>query len=184
VALGATLYHLEIAWSDSDRGVYESIDLRAARHPSETMRYLVARTVALCLLWEPDIAFSKGLSTADEPAVWVREREGNGRIRLWVDLGTPSADRLHKASKASARVAVVTYDDVEGVRRAVGKERVHRASDIEVIALPTAFLDAVAEATGRHTRWELLQTGSHLYATVGGKSFDGPVVREALAVEA
>jgi uncharacterized protein YaeQ len=135
--------------------------------------------VALCLLWEPDIAFSKGLSTADEPAVWVRE--GDGRIRLWVDLGTPSPERLHRASKAAERVAVVTYDDVEGVRRAVGKERVHRAAEIEVIALPTPFLDALAEATGRHARWELLHTGSHLYATVDGRSFDGAVVREPLA---
>src|SRR5678816_561632 len=46
MAPGATVYHLEIALSDTDRGVYESLDLRVARHPSETMRFLVARTLA------------------------------------------------------------------------------------------------------------------------------------------
>lgn len=179
MALGATLYHLEIAWSDSDRSVYEALDLRVARHPSETMRYLVARTIGLCLFWEPDIAFSKGLSTADEPAVWLRESDG--RVRLWIDIGIPSAERLHKASKSAGRVAVVTYDSAENVRRSVGKERVHHADEIEVVALPTALLDALGNRTGRHARWELSHTGDHLYATVGGASFDGALAREKLA---
>ncbi len=69
MALTATLHNLRIALSDSDRGVYEALDLRIARHPSETLPYMLTRALAYCLYWEPEIAFSKGLSTADEPAV-------------------------------------------------------------------------------------------------------------------
>jgi uncharacterized protein YaeQ len=49
MALTATIYHLQVALSDVDRGVYEALDLRLARHPSESMRYLLTRTLAYCL---------------------------------------------------------------------------------------------------------------------------------------
>ncbi len=181
MALGATVYHLEIVLSDADRGVYESLDLRLARHPSETMRYLVARTLAYALLFDENIAFSKGLSTTNEPAVWVRE--GDGRILLWVEVGNPSADRLHRASKAASRVVVFTYDAPDRLRQAVSGERIHQAERIELVGVPTAFLDAVGEATGRHESWELTHTGGQLYLTIDGRTFEGALVREPLAGE-
>jgi uncharacterized protein YaeQ len=178
VALGATLYHVEVALSDVDRGVYQSLDLRIAKHPSETMRYLVARTIGLALYWDEGIAFSKGLSTSDEPAVWLRELDG--RIRLWMDVGSPSAERLHKASKAAQRVVVLTYDDASNLRRAVAGSRIHKAGEIEVVSVSTNLLDDVAEATGRHATWEVLHTGGHLYVTTEGRTYEAPVVRQGL----
>src|SRR5688572_32055572 len=107
MALGATLYHFEIELSDVDRETYTSLDLRLARHPSENQRYLLTRTLAYCLSYEPGIAFSKhGLSQSDEPpvAVW----DDTGALRAWIDIGAPSAKRLHKAAKSGERVAVYT----------------------------------------------------------------------------
>ena len=179
MALGATIYHIEIALSDTDRGVYEALDLRVAQHPSETMRYLVTRTLAYALLHEEGIAFSKGLSTTNEPAVWVRE--GDGRVRVWIDVGSPSAERLHRASKASGRVVVFTYDSPSKLRLALEGERIHRAEHIEMVGVPTALLDAIAEATGRHANWELVHTGGELFVTVAGTTHQGALVREPLA---
>ena len=34
MALGATIHVFDIALANSDRGVYESLELRVARHPS------------------------------------------------------------------------------------------------------------------------------------------------------
>jgi uncharacterized protein YaeQ len=180
MALGATVYHLEIALSDTDRGVYESLDLRLARHPSETMRYLVARTLAFALLHEEGISFSKGLSATNEPAVWLREADG--RVRLWVDVGNPSAERLHRASKAADRVVVFAYD-ADRLRESVAGERIHRAGRIEVHFVPTALLDALGEATGRHASWELVHSGGQLYVTIAGRTFEGPLGRQPLAFE-
>src|SRR5262245_30761707 len=116
MAASATLFHLQIDLSDVDRGVYQALDLRVARHPSETMPFLLTRVIALCLCYEEGIAFSKGLSTTDEPAVWVKEPDG--RIALWIDVGSPSPERLHKASKAAARVGVFTHRDPELLKKA------------------------------------------------------------------
>ncbi len=173
-----TLYHFEVALSDTDRGVYESLDLRAAQHPSETMRYLLTRTIALCLHWEEGIAFSKGLSTTDEPAVWVREPDG--RVRLWIDIGHPSAERLHKASKAAERVVVCTSADPRGLQRAVQGERIHRGDQIEVVGIEPAFVEALEAVTGRNVRWELVVTGGQLYVTTAGRTFEGSVTRAPL----
>ena len=46
MALSATVYHIQIELSDVDRGVYEALDLRVARHPSESMPYLLTRVIA------------------------------------------------------------------------------------------------------------------------------------------
>jgi uncharacterized protein YaeQ len=178
MALTATLYHLEIALSDSDRGVYESLDLRVARHPSETVRYMLARIIALCLFWEDGIAFSKGLSTNDEPAVWLREPDG--RVRLWIDVGQPSAERLHKASKAASRVVVCTYPDSAGLVRATAGARIHRAEHIDVLALTSGFLDALGAVTTQRGRWEFVHTGGQIYVTIGAHTVEGAVTRTTL----
>jgi uncharacterized protein YaeQ len=179
MALTATLYHLQIDLSDVDRGVYRTLDLRVARHPSESMRFMLTRVIAFCLFHEEGLAFSKGLSTADEPAIW--RHDGMGRIDLWIDVGAPAPERLHKASKAARRVVVFTYGDPELLRRQARGKTIHEAERIEIRALPAAFLDAVEEVTERHTRWELLHTNDQLYVTARGKTLEAPVTRSTLA---
>jgi cyclopropane fatty-acyl-phospholipid synthase-like methyltransferase len=43
MALSATIHHFQVTLSDVDRNVYETLDLRVARHPSESARYLTTR---------------------------------------------------------------------------------------------------------------------------------------------
>ena len=103
VTLTATIYTFEIRLADVDRGVYETLALRVARHPSETAEYLVTRVLAYCLEFAEGIAFTQGLADPDEPAIAVRDL--TGALRVWIDIGAPDAARLHRASKA-ARAAV------------------------------------------------------------------------------
>jgi uncharacterized protein YaeQ len=178
MALGATMYHLQIALSDVDRGVYEQLDLRVAQHPSETMRYLLTRTIAYCLLYEEGIAFTKGLSTTDEPAVWIRDLQGT--LRAWIDVGSPAGERLHKASKAADRVAVFTYQNPELLKKEARAKAIHKADQIEVYVLEPAFLDALEGAIERNTKLEIVHTDGQLYVTVGAKTFDGAIARASL----
>lgn len=178
MALGATIYHLQIDLSDVDRNVYEALDLRLARHPSETMRFLLTRVIAYCLCYQEGIAFSKGLSTADEPALWIKDLQGN--LQTWIEVGSPSAERLHKASKASPRVVVFTQHDPAALLRSTAGERIHKAESIEVFALEGAFLDELDGATDRNCKWVLVHTSGELYVTVKDVSVTGTVTRHAL----
>jgi uncharacterized protein YaeQ len=179
VALQATIYRLQIELSDVDRGVYESLDLRLARHPSESMPYLLTRTLAYALLYEEGLEFSKGgLSSADEPPLASRDLQGN--LRIWVEIGTPSAERLHRASKASPRLVVFTQHDPRLLVREAGTRAIHRADAIEVYSFEPRFLDRLGELTDRNARWTLLRTDGVLYVTVGAETVTGAVTKHAL----
>jgi uncharacterized protein YaeQ len=179
VALQATLYHLRIDLSDVDRGVYEALDLRVARHPSESMPYLLTRVLAYALLYEEGIAFGKGLSTTEEPALWIKDLQGN--VRAWIEVGTPSADRLHKASKAAPRVVVFTQHDPRLLVEAAQSRAIHKVEQVEVYALDPAFLAELEALTDRNARWTLLRNDGLLFVTVGDKSVSGAVTRHELA---
>jgi uncharacterized protein YaeQ len=179
MALSATVYHIQIELSDVDRGVYESLDLRVARHPSESTPYLLTRVIAYALLFEEGIAFSKGgLSDTDEPPLCVKDLQGN--LRVWVELGTPSAERLHKVSKASPRVVVFTQHDPRLLLREAESRPIHKAEQIEVYALEPAFLARLGALTDRNARWTLLRNDGQLYVTVGAETVSGTVTRHAL----
>jgi uncharacterized protein YaeQ len=179
MALAATVYHIQIELSDVDRGVYESLDLRVARHPSESTPYLLTRVIAYALLFEEGIAFSKGgLSSTDEAPLSVRDLQGN--LRVWVELGTPSAERLHKVSKASPRVVVFTQHDPQLLIREAGTRTIHKAEQIEVYALEPAFLDRLGALTERNARWTMLRNDGLLFVTVGGDTVSGAVTSHAL----
>jgi uncharacterized protein YaeQ len=180
VALTATIHHFEIALSDVDRGVYETIDLRVAQHPSETMRWLLTRTLAYCLSYEEGIAFSKGgLSSTDEPPISIRDR--TGLLLWWIDIGAPSAERLHKASKA-AKVAVFTHELAQ-LRRQTAGHTIHAVEAIDVWPLDPAFLDALAEKVERRTRLEVTRTEGALYVTVLGTTLETTLVRVSLVAD-
>lgn len=179
MALQATVYHLQIELSDVDRGVYEALDLRLGRHPSESMSYLLTRTIAYALLYEEGIAFSKGgLSSTDEPPIAIRDLQGN--LRVWIDVGTPSADRLHKASKAAPRVVVFTQHDPRLLAKEAATRAIHKVEQIEVYALEPAFLDQLGALTDRNARWTLLRNDGVLYVTVGDETASTAVTKHAL----
>ncbi len=63
MAAGAVMYNFAVQLADVDRGVYEDVTLRAARHPSETDAYMMTRVLAYCLEYVEGITFSDGISS-------------------------------------------------------------------------------------------------------------------------
>jgi len=179
MALTATIYNFDIQLSDVDRGIYESLSLRVACHPSETEEYLVTRVLAYCLEYGEGIAFGKGLSEPNEPAITVRDI--SGALASWIEIGSPDAERLHRASKASPRVAVYTHKDGAALTRQLSGSRIHRAEFVEIYGVDRSLLTALVARLDRRTRFDLAVTERHLYATIGGETIDGAVERFALA---
>lgn len=172
MAPNATAVRFKVQLSHVDRGVYEALEVKMAQHPSETRRYLLARLFAYCLLHEEGLAFSKGgLSSPDEPP--LSSHTLDGRLTLQVEIGTPSADRLHKASKAAPRVVVVTHNPIKQLQEALAGQRVHKLEDIECYVLDPAFLDAVDAQLGeRGGELELTINEGAVYVGVGGQTIE------------
>ena len=178
MALGATIYNIEIDLADSDRGVYESLELRVARHPSESEEYLVTRVLAYALEYADGIEFSRGISDPDEPAIAVRDL--TGALKAWIEIGNPDAARLHKASKASPRVAVYTHKDPAQLVARLQGERIHRADDVELWAVDRAFIAQLVERLDRRMSFSLSVAERELFLSIGSDTLTGRIVRHTL----
>lgn len=176
MALPATMRKFEISLADSDRGVYEELDWRVAQHPSESERYLVARVIARALEHADGLEFSKGgVSDDEEPALVQRDLRND--LVAWIEIGAPTPDRLHKATKLSPRVVVYTWKNADELAAAIVERRTHRAEDIELHAFDPLFLDAAAAKLDRNNTWNLAVTGGTLYLTIGDVLLESTVRR-------
>jgi uncharacterized protein YaeQ len=181
MALGATIHVFSIDLADSDRGVYESLELRVARHPSETEDYLVTRVLAYCFEYTEGIAFSNGLSDPDEPTIAIRDL--TGQLQAWLDIGAPEAARLHRASKSAQRVAVYTHKDPAPWLARIAGERIHRVEDIAVYALDRDWLAKVVSRLERRMKFSLTISERHVYLSLGEETLECVVERTAIVVQ-
>jgi uncharacterized protein YaeQ len=179
MAQTSTLFNFVIELSDVDRSKYETLELKIAQHPSETVEYMLTRLLAYCLEYTDGIAFTQGVSAGDEPAVLVRDL--TGRITSWIEVGMPDAERLHRASKLADRVAVYTHRDLRQILGQLEGKKIHRATEIPIYAFDRRFIAGIAERIERRTTLSLSRTEHHLYAEVDGETFS--CVVEPVALE-
>jgi uncharacterized protein YaeQ len=178
MALTATIYTFDIDLADADRGVYETLALRVARHPSESEEYLVTRLLAYCLEYREGIAFSNGIADPDEPTIAVRDL--TGAIQVWIEIGAPDAPRLHRAAKAAPRVAVYTHRDTDQLIRQWSRERIHRGAELELYRVDRDLLTGFVAALERRLSFALSVTDRHVYVSVGDKTIEGDVRRVSI----
>lgn len=179
MAQAATIHRFRIELSHVDRGVYESLDLRVARHPSEGLAFMLTRVLAHCVLFEEGLDWGRGgVSSTDEPALWLRDP--TGRVLLWVEVGVPSAERVHKAQKAADRVAVFAHKDPAPLHRDAKKHPVHRADDVELYPLDVALLASLADHVGRNNEWTVLINDGQLFVSVGDDTVSAELQRVPL----
>lgn len=175
MALGATMYVFNVELADSDRGVYETLEIRAAQHPSEAPDYLLTRVLAYCLEYTDGIGFSKGLSDPDEPTVFVRDL--TGALQLWIEIGTPDAERVHRASKAAPRVVIFCHKDAALLASKLAGEKIHRIEALELYAIDRGWLGELVKKLDRRMHFTLTVAERHLYLTVGDETLDSVVER-------
>jgi len=178
MALTSTIYRFQIQLSDVDREVYDCIDVRLARHPSETEDYLVTRVLAYALELIPDLAFGRGLSTPEDPGLFAPNDRGG--MALWIEIGSPSSSKMHKVAKQADEVRIYTHKSVDLVLAALDHQGVHRAEEIELVAIPAELLDLLCPRLGRKNSWELLRTEDTLYLTVDDLTLEGRLTRHRL----
>lgn len=178
MAAGAVMYTFTGQLADVDRGVYEDLSLRVARHPSETDAYMVTRVLAYCLEHEEGIAFSEGVSSTDEPAVFVRDR--TGRLTAWIEVGAPDAARLHHGSKLADRTSVYTHRDPAKVMSAWAGKRIHQSDRIVLHSFDDGFVEAAVAAVERRNALTVSRTEGQLYLDLNGVSLSSLIHEHAL----
>ena len=162
MALKSTPYKFRVNLTDTDRSVYEDLNLTVARHPSETEQRLAARVLAYALWYHEQLAFGRGLSDVDEPALWQKTLDG--RIEHWIDVGLPDAERLIGASRRSERCSLLVY----GQNRIwAGKTLpdVAQQGNLQIAVLPQEPLEALASELPRSVNWGVMISDGVLYVS-------------------
>jgi uncharacterized protein YaeQ len=178
MALGATLYAFNIDLADADRGVYQPLELRVPRHPSEGEEYFLTRVLAYCFEYTAGIAFSNGLFEPDEPTIAVRDL--TGLLQVWIDVGVPEAPRLHRAAKAAPRVAVYTHKDPAPWIARLAGARIHRADSLALYALDRDWLASLTQRLARRMSFSLTVSEQTVYLSIGEETLPCVVRRIAL----
>ena len=178
MAQTATIYAVTIDLADMDRGVYETLDLRVARHPSETAEYMLVRILAYCLEYREGIQMTEGVSSGDEPALLVRDL--TGRVTAWIEVGMPDAARLHRASKHAGRVVVYTHRDARQLLAQLSGEKIHRAADIPIRAFDRALIEQAASLIDRRTSLAVSVSGGDLHLSFGERTIEIPMIEHRL----
>jgi uncharacterized protein YaeQ len=181
VARQATTRRFTIELSYVDENVYQKLDLRLAQQPSETDAYLLTRLLAYCLLSRDDddstLGFSKGgLTTPEDPA--IARVSLDGRMLVWCEVGSPSIERLHKASKSSPRVVLVTHHEPERMHRELAEATLFRKEELVVWAIDPGFLADLAGKLGeRGGEFSLTISDEALYVEVEGTALSTALQR-------
>ncbi len=148
MALKATIFKVDLQIADMDRNHYRDHSLTIARHPSETDRRMMARILAFALNADDELAFTRGLSTDDEPDLWRRSL--SGEIELWIDLGQPDEKRIRKACGRAGEVLIYGYADrAARVWFEQTRERLQRFDNLGVIHFPETAIDRLAGLAAR-----------------------------------
>jgi uncharacterized protein YaeQ len=175
MALTATIYNFDVDLADSDRGVYETLAIRFAQHPSESNEYLIARLLAYLLEYAQGIQVSRGVSEPDEPTISVRDLTGT--ITSWIEIGTPDAARLHKASKAATRVAVYCHKDPAQWLRQLDRNAIHRADALELYAIDRDVINELVSRLDRRMAFSVSITDRELFLSIGSDNLTGGIIR-------
>ena len=169
MALTATIYNLRIDLADIDRSVYEKLDVRIARHPSEAMEYMFMRVLAYCLEYRDGIELTQGVAAGSEPAVLIRDL--TGRITAWIEVGMPDPHRLHRGLKLAGRAAVYTHRDVQKLLAQLSAANIDRLSTVPVYEFDRAFVDEIADLLDRRSDLSISVTERELYLDIRSRTF-------------
>lgn len=174
-----TLYKFQIELSDIPRSLYQTLDFRVAQHPSESMPYLLTRILAYVLNYEKDLTFAAaGLHDPDAAAMHIAEV--NGGMNTLIEIGSPSARKLHKATKTALIVKVYTYKNPQTLIEEIQTEKVHRAQEIELYSLSPAFLAEIEPLLKRDNRWGVMFNDGTISIQVGDLSLSGELTNHPI----
>src|SRR5207237_8218428 len=121
---------------------------------------------------------SAGHSRQDD--VTTRAHDITGSLATRIELGTPVAQRLHKASKAPRRAGVYTHKDPDQLVRRLRGDRIHRAADLELYAIDRSLVGALAARLERRVAFSISIADREIYLSIGSETLTGTVRRLAL----
>ena len=162
MALQATPYKVELNLTDIDRSIYENLRFTVAKHPSETEERLAVRLIAYALFYHEQLAFGRGLSDVDEPALW--EKSLDDRVLHWIEVGQPDAERITWCSRRTEKFSLVADGNLRVWQTKV-LDTVRSLKNINVVGIEQEALADLARDLPRSISWSVMISDGELFVT-------------------
>lgn len=167
MALKPRICKLIIALSDIDKNYYDSLNLTVAQHPSETVERMMVRILAYCINAQENLEFTKGLSSVEEPDLWVKSLDD--QLLLWIEVGEPTVERIKKATRLAQAVKVYSFNSKSAVWWEQGQEKFAHLQ-ASMFQLPWESVQALAALHQRSMNMSVTISGDSAYfATDAGE---------------
>lgn len=164
MALKSTIFRANIGVADMDRPYYGEHLLTLAKHPSETDERLMVRLLAFALFADERLEFGRGLSTGDEPALWLKDY--SSEVRLWIEVGLPDERQVRKACGRADAVVIIAYGgrQVDSWWAKEG-QAMARLDKLRVLALESEQSTMLAALTERNMEIQCTIQDGHVWLT-------------------
>lgn len=162
MAQPSTTYKFELNLTDIDRNIYQSVKQTIARHPSETEERMAVRLLAYALWFNEQLAFGRGLSEVDEPALW--EKSLDDRILHWIEVGQPDLERLTWCSRRTERTSLLAYGSLRvwETKVVAGAKSL---KNVSIAAVPQDVLEVLATDMPRVIKWDVMISDGEVFVT-------------------
>ena len=165
-ALKATIFKADISITDLDRNYFADHSLTIARHPSESDQRMMLRVLAFILNADEKLEFTKGLSEVEDPDIWLKDY--SDQILLWIELGTPSEQRVKKGCNQSRQMRVYAYADnafEEYLKKEQGK--LAMKNNLEFFSFPNEVAEQLADIVERNMQIQITIQDGVVWFNVG-----------------
>jgi uncharacterized protein YaeQ len=169
MALKSTVFKAGLQVSDLDRHYYATHALTLARHPSETDERMMVRLLAFALFADERLEFGRGLSSDDEPALWLKDL--TGAIDLWVEVGLPDERVVRRACGRADRVVVLCYGGRGAdLWWAQNRDKLEKLGNLTVLNLPAEATQALAGLATRSMDLQCTIQDGQLWLSAEGRT--------------
>lgn len=139
---------------------------------------MMARVVAFSLEYREGISFSAGIGATDDPAVSIKGLDGT--YEAWIDVGAPSAERLHRAAKLAKRVAVYCHRSADVVHQQITQQSIFRGEEVAFYSFDPEFITALVSNLDRRNEMTISRSDGTLYVHLNGKDSSSAVTDRRL----
>lgn len=119
-----------------------------------------ARVMAFCLNASPELIFTKGLSTIEEPDLWHKNLDDT--IEEWIEVGEPAVDRVKKATRLAKKVQIYAFNSKSDVWWNQSKSKLASLS-ATIHQFDANSIEALAQTVQRGMDLSVMITGNSLF---------------------
>ncbi|WP_292949684.1 MULTISPECIES: YaeQ family protein [unclassified Neptuniibacter] len=170
MALKPTIYKATLNLVDMNRDVYVTEKLTLALHPSETAVRMMVRLLAYALNYDQDLSFTKGLSTADEPDLWITRPDSS--VARWIEVGQASPERLRKGVSRADQVKLYAYGSEVDIWWAKHRDAMNTLPKTEVFSFSAEEVEPLGAICDRNMEVTITISEQQLFIATGDQQFE------------